>query len=279
MVEIRKVSRSTKGITVLSLFDGIACGLHVLKKLGIPVAKYYASEIDVKSIAVAMSNHPEIKQVGSVVDLKGEDFADVDIILAGSPCQGFSMAGKLLAFQDPRSKLFFEFTRLLKEINPKYFFLENNRMKKEFLDVIDEQVGVTSLKVNSALISHQNRERHYWTNLPDVVKPERDDTLHLSQIVGDYEGIWVYPRGYNKGGVKSYKGKCPCITTSSWEHNFFKVINGEKVKFTPEDVEQVQGLPIGYTSALSDSQRYKKVGNGWSIPTIEHFFKSLHEIS
>jgi site-specific DNA-cytosine methylase len=190
-------------------------------------------------------------------------------------CQGFSMAGKQLAFDDPRSKLFFEFTRLLKEINPKYFFLENNRMKQEFLDVIDNEVGLTSVKINSADISHQNRVRHYWTNIPDVPTITKNTELNLSQIIGEYEGIWVYPRGYNSGGVKGYKGKCPCITTSSWEHNFLKVIDGEKVKFTPEEIEQVQGLPIGYTSILSPAQRYKKIGNGWSIPVIEHFFNAL----
>ena len=260
---------------VLSLFDGISCGLHVLKKLNIQVDKYYSSEIDQKSIQVSKENHPEIIQVGDITTLRGEDFQDVDLILAGSPCQGFSMAGKQLAFDDPRSKLFFEFIRLLKEIKPKYFFLENNRMKNEFLEVIDSQVGVQSLKINSSLISHQNRVRHYWTNIPNASIPPENKELNLSQIIGEYQGIWVYPRGFNSGGVQSYKGKCPCITTSSWEHNFFKFINNEKVKFTPNEAEQIQGLPRDYTSCLSDSQRFKKIGNAWSIPVIEHLFQGL----
>jgi site-specific DNA-cytosine methylase len=107
-----------------------------------------------------------------------------------------------------------------------------------------------------------------------VVKPN-DRGIMLRDIVGDYEGIWVYPRGFNEGGVQSYKGKCPTITISSWEHNFFLVKKGQKVAFTSEQAEAIQGLPIGYTESLSRSQRFKRVGNGWSIPVIEHLFRGL----
>jgi DNA-cytosine methyltransferase len=127
---------------VLSLFDGMSCGMIALDRLGIKVDTYYASEVDKYAIEVSQKNYPEIIQIGDVCNIKAEDYQDIDLILAGSPCQGFSFAGKQLAFDDPRSSLFFEFVRLLKEIKPKYFLLENVNMKKEFLDVISEQVSV-----------------------------------------------------------------------------------------------------------------------------------------
>ena len=160
-------------MNVLSLFDGMSCGMLALDRLGIKVDKYYASEIDKYAMQVSAANYPEIIQVGDVCDLKSEDFKDIDLILAGSPCQGFSLAGKQLAFDDPRSALFFEFIRLLKEIKPKYFLLENVRMKKEYLDVISEYMGVEPIMINSALVSAQNRVRFYWTNIPGIEQPEQ----------------------------------------------------------------------------------------------------------
>ena len=147
---------------VLSLFDGMSCGRIALDQLGIPVEKYYASEIDKYAIQVSQANYPDIEQAGDICNLDPKDYKDVDLMLAGSPCQGFSFAGKQLAFDDPRSALFFEFIRLLKAIKPKYFLLENVRMKKEFLQVISEQVsacypeitfGIEPIFINSSLLS------------------------------------------------------------------------------------------------------------------------------
>ena len=159
-------------MNILSLFDGMSCGRLALDRLGIKVDKYYASEIDKYAIQVSSANYPDIIQIGDVCDVKGEDYPDIDLVLAGSPCQGFSFAGNQLAFDDPRSALFFEFVRILKEVKPKYFLLENVKMKKEFLDVISEQVGVEPILINSALVSAQNRLRYYWTNIPGVEQPE-----------------------------------------------------------------------------------------------------------
>ena len=166
---------------VLSLFDGMSCGRIALDQLGIPVEKYYASEIDKYAIQVSQANYPDIEQVGDICNLDPKDYKDVDLMLAGSPCQGFSFAGKQLAFDDPRSALFFEFIRLLKAIKPKYFLLENVRMKKEFLQVISEQVsacypeitfGIEPIFINSSLLSAQSRQRYYWTNIPNIKQPE-----------------------------------------------------------------------------------------------------------
>ena len=159
-------------MNILSLFDGMSCGRLALDRLGIKVDKYYASEIDKYAIQVSSANYPDIIQIGDVCDVKGEDYPDIDLVLAGSPCQGFSFAGNQLAFDDPRSALFFEFVRILKEVKPKYFLLENVKMKKEFLDVISEHVGVEPILINSALVSAQNRLRYYWTNIPGVEQPE-----------------------------------------------------------------------------------------------------------
>ena len=177
---------------VLSLFDGMSCGRIALNQLGIPVEKYYASEVDKYAMQVSAANYPDIEQVGDVCNLDPKDYQDVDLMLAGSPCQGFSFAGKQLAFDDPRSALFFEFIRLLKVIKPKYFLLENVRMKKEFLEVITEQlsqcyeqadvdnqfknvlneVRFEPIFINSSLLSAQSRQRYYWTNIPGIKQPE-----------------------------------------------------------------------------------------------------------
>jgi DNA-cytosine methyltransferase len=159
-------------MNVLSLFDGMSCGRLALDRLGIEVDQYYAAEIDKYAIQVTQENWPETIQLGDVTQIKGKDLPKIDLILAGSPCQGFSFAGKQLAFDDPRSALFFEFVRILKECNPKYFLLENVKMKKEFLDIITQQVGAEPILINSALVSAQNRQRYYWTNIPGVEQPE-----------------------------------------------------------------------------------------------------------
>jgi DNA (cytosine-5)-methyltransferase 3A len=188
-----------KKLNVLSLFDGMSGTQMALKNLGIKVDKYYASEIDKYAIQITRKNFPDTIHLGDVKDIKGEDFIrDIDLVVAGSPCQGFSFAGKQLAFDDERSALFFEFIRILREVKPKYFLLENVRMKKEFQDVISEQIssvypeytsgGLFSIEpilINSALVSAQNRNRLYWTNIPGVEQPE-DLGIVLRDVL-DYE--------------------------------------------------------------------------------------------
>ena len=167
---------------VLSLFDGMSCGQIALNRLGIPIKTYYASEIDPYPIKVTQANYPDTIQLGDVCDVKAADLPKIDILLAGSPCTGFSFAGKQLAFNDPQSVLFFEFVRLLKECKPKYFLLENVKMKKEYLNVITELVGVKPVFINSALLSAQNRQRWYWTNIPGIEQPE-DKKIVLRDIL------------------------------------------------------------------------------------------------
>ena len=169
---------------VLSLFDGMACGYEALLRAWIQIEKYYASEIDKYAIQIATKNHPDIIEIWDVTQVKWEDYQDVDLLIGGSPCQWFSVAGKQLAFDDPRSKLFFEFVRLLREINPKYFLLENVKMRKEWIDIISEYLWVQPIEINSNLLSAQSRKRLYWTNIPWVKQPE-NKWLILSDILQD----------------------------------------------------------------------------------------------
>ena len=199
---------NNKGINVLSLFDGMSCGQLALDRLGIKVDMYLAAEIDKYAMSIAKKNYPNTVHLGDVTKLRGVDLPKIDLLIGGSPCQGFSFAGKQLNFDDPRSALFFEFVRLLKETNPKYFLLENVRMKQEFQDVISDYLGVKPIMINSALLSAQNRVRLYWTNIPGVAQPE-DKGFILKDIledgVVDRSKSYCIDANYAKGGnLKQY---------------------------------------------------------------------------
>jgi len=389
---------------VLSLFDGMSCGRIALDQLGIPVEKYYASEIDKYAIKVSQANYPDIVQVGDICNLDAKDYQDVDLIIAGSPCQGFSFAGKQLAFDDPRSALFFEFIRLLKEIKPRYFLLENVRMKKEFLQVISQQVsecypeiafGIEPIFINSSLLSAQSRQRFYWTNIPGIQEPE-DQGIVLKDILEDNfnserDKSHCIDANYYKGAsVEQYKkksrrqlvnkpiqvgtaidinghdilkrvysqdGKSPTVNTCQGGNREPKVVTGgafrgraydnkgkrmdkdgisvankttqmlelrkddksnaittvgkdsvvveesklrEKSKtvrsggrgsydrhewdsvdelhwrkLTPKECERLQTVPDDYTNHVSNTQRYKMLGNGWTVAVIKHIFQNM----
>ena len=169
---------------ILSLFDWIACGYEALVRAGIKVDTYYASEIDKYAIQIAKKNHPDIIEIWDVCNVNGKDYEWIDLLIWGSPCQWFSVAGKQLAFNDPRSKLFFEFVRLKEEINPRYFLLENVKMRKERVDIISWYLWVQPIEINSALVSAQSRKRLYWTNIPNVRQPE-NKWLILKDILQD----------------------------------------------------------------------------------------------
>ncbi len=175
------------GINVLSLFDGISCGQVALERAGIDVDKYFASEIEPIAIQVTQNNYPKTIQLGNICNIESRNLPKIDLIIGGSPCQGFSRAGKQLNFNDSRSKLFFEFVRLLKECKPKYFLLENVRMKQEWIDLITKTLkeiypGTKAYNINSKLVSSQLRNRFYWTNIPNIKQPE-DKKILLQSIL------------------------------------------------------------------------------------------------
>tara|TARA_B100000424_G_scaffold18737_1_gene13505 strand:+ start:3764 stop:5377 length:1614 start_codon:yes stop_codon:yes gene_type:complete len=173
-----------KPFVVLSLFDGVSCGQVALNNIGIKPDKYYASEIDKFAIQVTQHNYPNTIQLGDVCDIKAEDFdEEITLLHGGSPCQGFSFAGDQLAFDDPRSKLFFEFVRLVQELKPKYWMLENVPMKQEFEQVITEHLFQYPHKINASLVSAQSRKRLYWTNIPLKEKQPKDKGILLKDIL------------------------------------------------------------------------------------------------
>lgn len=372
------------GLTVVSLFDGMACGLQALKECNIPVKRYYAFEIDKYAMQVAKKNHPEIIHCGSVIDADFRQFKGADLLIGGSPCQGFSFAGKQLAFDDPRSKLFFEFVRAKNEIQPRHFLLENVKMKKVFENVITEYVGVEPVEINSALVSAQNRRRLYWCNW-NVEQPE-DKGVLLKGIVHENTNLepqndsWVtwwkknadyqLSKGYSRldgekaatltarqyacwngnfrfeeltkyivpfdktlqildkevqrgkigyfgsdsqsrrvyyihdkavtlcgdaggGAAKMGQYLFGCITPDRVEkrQNDQRFNEGEKFytltaqdkhgvliegyirKLTPIECERLQTLPDNYTEGVRNAQRYKMLGNGWTVEVIKHILK------
>lgn len=291
-------------MNVLSLFDGMSCGQIALNRAGIRYDKYYASEIDKHAIAVTMHNYPNTKQLGDVTKIKAEGAPKIDLLIGGSPCQGFSFAGKQLNFDDPRSKLFFEYVRLKNELNPKWFLLENVVMKQEYQDVISEHLGVKPIKINSSLVSAQSRNRLYWTNIPNVTQPEdkgiyfkdvSDESL-VAAIRGHYVSQMVGRRcldGVRKDYDTAIKiqqyleprlgGKSNCLTTVAKDNVVcLEPITTRKLasectyrNLTRLECERLQTVPEGYTRVVSDGQAKRMLGNGWTVDVIAHILKGL----
>ena len=307
---------------VLSLFDGMSGGQLALKRAGIQVDVYYAAEVDKYAIKVTQANFPETVQLGDITALSGDKLPkNIDIVFGGSPCQGFSRAGKGLNFDDPRSKLFFEYVRILKEVKPTYFLLENVKMGKENQDIISEYLGCEPVQIDSALLSGQRRTRLYWTNIPGITQPEDADIV-LADILesGDVDSdksyflddnyfkgtdartyiekckrqvVWVIPEATKKGHITVKNGDCVdltfiksktrrgrlmleksnCLTAAT--SVYCKVTNDWFRKLTPTECERLQTVPDGYTDHVSNTQRYKMLGNGWTIDVVAHILKEL----
>ena len=252
-------------MNVLSLFDGMSCGQIALNKLDIKYTKYYASEIDKFAIEISKKNYPNTIHLGDVKKIYKKDLPKIDLLIGGSPCQGFSMAGKQLNFEDPRSVLFFEYVRLLRELKPRYFLLENVKMKQEWEDTITNILDVNPVKINSDLFVQQNRPRVYWTNIPVEELPERPDWK------GDF---YQFRRTYYR---KNQSGVCPCLTANmgTGGHNVPLKSMNKADKLTPVECEKLQSVPDNYTDGVSNTQRYKMLGNGWTIDVIAHILKGI----
>lgn len=279
---------STKPLlpAVLSLFDGMSCGQIALERAGIKYDEYYASEIDKHAIKVAVKNYPKTKQIGSVTEVKAVDLPKIDLLMGGSPCQGFSTAGKELNFDDERSKLFFEFVRLKNELNPKYWLLENVSMKKEFRDIISNFLGCEPVMINSSIITGQNRPRYYWTNISFTLP--KDKNISVSEVLeipnAEIGQPQPYPRNYKELGLKRVErieyrtdGKSNAIITNS-QKNLLKTDYGYR-KLTPVECEKLQTVPLNYTDCVTDSNRYKMLGNGWTVDVIAHILSFIPQSS
>src|SRR6056300_204078 len=332
-------------MNVLSLFDGCSGGQVALQKLGIHVDNYYASEIDKYAIKVTQANFPNTIQLGDVTQVKpsergmGVDYAldydpPIDLLMCGSPCQGFSFAGHQLNFDDPRSKLFFDFIRIRDECMPKYVLLENVRMAKKSQDVISKYMGFEPQALNSSKVSAQNRYRLYWfgklvgdkyEQIP--IPPMIDKGITMQDILEDgyatdemtsngkshcltarYNGaVWwnsierkqrtmvlkenptMSKDGLIRVGTADLKGhdsikrvyaqegKAPTLTTMQGGHREPKVATSKDMwrKLTPLECERLQTLPDNYTNHVSNSQRYKMIGNGWTVDVIAHILKGI----
>lgn len=294
-----------KKTNVLSLFDGISCGQVALERAGIQVDKYYASEIDKYAIQVTQKNYHNTIQLGNINDWEkwNIDWSSIDLVMGGSPCQGFSNAGKGLNFDDPRSKLFFVFVDILnhiKKLNPNVkFLLENVKMKKEWQNLISEFMGVEPITISSALVSAQNRERLYWTNIPNVEQPH-DKNIKLDDVIMSKHQViklvpfvekkislikdkyGYIPKRFNPYNLSEITDKSPCLTAqgnSQTKSSSVILHNGECFMMLESgDWERIQTLPIGYTECLLDEGKRKTViGNGWTVDVIVHILKGLKE--
>lgn len=304
-------------MNVLSVFDGLSCGQIALNRVGIKYDKYFASEVDKHTIKVTQHNYPNTIQLGDVTKVKGSDLPKIDLLFGGSPCQGFSFAGKQLNFEDSRSKLFFEFVRLKNELQPKYFLLENVVMKQEFQDVITEYLGVEPIKINSNLVSAQTRERLYWTNIPNINQPE-DLGITLNDILEDIgvngevfdrtklNKATILGRRLNEQGKRddynksipisqclevraSNRDKSNCITTVAKDNVLTTMPIGRHVDafkkklpfryYTIKEYCRLQTVPDDYFDGVaSENQIRKMIGNGWTVDVIAHIFKEIKEL-
>ena len=282
------------GLTVLSLFDGISCGMVALQRAGIEIDKYIAYEIEHNAIEISRKNYPDIIRGG---DVTKEDFTKyrgkVDLLIGGSPCQNLCSCGDKKGLDGAESKLFFDYVRALYETDTKWFLLENNAtMTKENQDIITEIMGVEPIYINSNLLTAQDRKRLYWTNIPGIEQPE-DRGLTLKDIVqpveekreyecykrmaAKREGTLTFKKAW--ANVRTLDQKSRALTTSQAISNSgatnIKYSDTEYYILTPIECERLQTLPDNYTEGVSNTQRYKAVGNGWTAEVIAHIFKAL----
>jgi DNA (cytosine-5)-methyltransferase 3A len=405
-------------MNVLSLFDGMSCGQQALERCGIVVDNYFASEIDNHAIQVTMHNYPNTKQLGSVTEVDGYKLPKIDLLIGGSPCQSFSFAGKrkgmstkdeieILTLEhylelkaegyefEGQSYLFWEYMRLLNEVKPKYFLLENVIMGEKWEKILSKAIGVNAIEINSALVSAQNRRRLYWTNiglepgglfgdlvstikqpkdkgitLKNILEAEVDDKYYLKQKAIDYinrdkrnlafqmdekdnksiciTAVFAKQIPYNQivvhnadaiqivamrgrtekkgddwhnsthvqklekrsdGKTNSITGvakdnllmlnenqlkkfnhnpdieKANCLTLaqgragSSEEYmdavSKIAKIQGVIRRLTPIECERLQTVKDNYTDCVSDTQRYRMLGNGWTVSVVSHIFSYL----
>jgi len=287
-----------KKINVLSLFDGMSCGQIALNNLGIKIDNYFASEIDKDAIFITKKNYSNTKHIGSVIDVKGNDLPKIDLLIGGSPCQDFSsLKFERKELDGDKSKLFYEYLRILKETNPKYFLLENVKMKEKSKLDLDNFLGVKGILINSNNFTAQNRERYYWTNIPlekITNKLNFIDNILLENVsekyyckehqIKHYDNCRYLESGNTIEVIDFYNksikyNRANCITPHSFRcdrsaTNIVKMKNGLR-KLTENECEILQGVPINYTLGVASGKRYHLLGNGWTVPVIEHIFSHL----
>lgn len=305
-----------KDLVILSLFDGMGGGRIALDKLGITPKKYFASEIKKHAIKCATTNYPDIIEIGDVTKIKYENnklYNDkgeivyeghIDLLIGGSPCQDFSIANLQNKKNDNyityglngnKSKLFYEYLRLKKEIVPTYFLLENVHMKQSSESQLNYYLGVKGIHINSNLVSYQDRKRIYWTNIPNVTTPidrEIDFQDYIDTDVTRLEEAKVNPtpcriRMWNDGkGKQSGLLTCDNITNKHKIHTLTRKQdrspNSGLIAYkdfcrylTRRELEDAQTVPHGYTDCVSYNQAQDLLGDGWTIDVISHIFSFI----
>lgn len=300
-----------KPLTVLSLFDGISCGRVALQRAGIPVAVYYASEIEKAAIQVTQHNFPSTVQLGDVTKIDFNKYAgQIDLLMGGSPCQDLSIAGARKGLDGARSGLFFKYLEALRIIKPKYFLLENNvGMPQEAYEKISELMGCYPVEINSALVSAQERRRFYWTNigpkhydlfgfptcaipqpadknilLKDILEPavqenyfckfdleNVDMSKQTCAMLKDAPGYYDHQKRVFNPGFKV--GTLMCCKGGNLQKKVY--VSGRARKLTPLEYERAQTLPDNYTACVSNTARYNACGNGWTVDVITHIFSFI----
>jgi site-specific DNA-cytosine methylase len=274
-------------MNILSLFDGMSCGQIALERAGVKVNKYYASEIKKQAIQVTQQNYPSTVQLGDINNYMEWDLEPIDLLIGGSPCQDLSFLktdGEGL--YGSKSRLFFKYLGCFNRFKPKYFLLENVRMKQEYQDTISELLGVKPIRINSNLVSFQNRDRLYWTNIPNIIQPEDKGINFQDYKETDYEICKEYKVNCTPSRVQMWEKGCPnvtyrdkinCLTCKQdrW-HNAGLIAFEDFCRYlTVKECELAQNVPIGYTNGLSRSQAYDVLGDGWTVDVIAHILKEV----
>ena len=282
---------------VLSLFDGISCGMVALERAGIPVERYVAYEIEANAIKISKKNYPQIEHCGDVTTADFTQYKGFDLLIGGSPCQSLSIVqSKTRQNLDGKSKLFFEFVRAFEEMKAKYFLFENvASMKDECKEVISELLGCEPIFIDSKDFSAQQRPRYYWTNIPvrEIVTPNKQVLRDIMETNVDEKYFYNYPlldvdMSKQVCATMDFKNhdmhkrifnpdfKCHTLTAVSGGHQQKKVLdNGRARKLTPLEYERLQTLPDNYTVGVSNTARYTAIGNGWTVDVIAHILGGL----
>lgn len=275
-------------MNVLSLFDGISCGQVALQRAGLVVNNYFASEIDKHAIAVTMKNFSNTIQMGDVSEIMGGGLPRIDLLIGGSPCQSISGLGKRDGLAG-KSGLFYEYLRLKEETSPTYFLLENVVGNRKSIDEISKCLGVEPVLIDSKDFSAQNRKRFYWTNIE--IKPHvecqttlieiLDEELKSTSVLTEARLKWLLSEKGQNSVKKKYTSidpiKAQCLTArsdASWNSNYV-TRDGVLTKLSCEEYEKLQTLPVGYTSSARTSERYKMIGNAWTVDVIAHILKGI----
>lgn len=307
------MKRSNRPIRVLSLFDGLSAARVALDRAGIPVETYYASEIDPWAVEISTRNYPETIHLGDIREIDGKALGEIDLIVGGSPCQDLSIAGFRNGFKGKRSRLFFEFVRLIHEIKPRYFLLENvASMKPGARKRISKEMGVEPVRINSSLVSAQNRDRLFWTNAGEIPQP-KNRKIYLGDILEKSVSEGMDPALKSSGRINDITGKkkpsdylpkgagdswrldkpqrCGHIGTQGQNGRIFGIYGKSSAlatsgrvlvtdykyfrPITPIEAERLQNLPDNYTFGVSKTQRMKMLGNGFTVDVIAHILRHM----